>query len=295
MSTVLLLWPMVASTIAADELLSAGQFTHEAARVLLVKEPHFEVTEVRPLEIQYQEPGKSGTPQHMYLDNAYKEYQAQPDQLKQILAAHVRGVEVAASMPACTSGSVLPSLKNREFVEGTRQLVAKLHAENPNSPAAQKPAPFPITEPLVGDLFVTYVIDTPDATLAMTAEKLAQCGVEQAALPKLAADNLRAKARDFSVVAIPQLPGISGVSGDRYYETALLVLDDYWDKTRFPFKGDIVVAVPARGMLLVTDSADQGAVDRLSGVAHKLYANQAYNLSPDLFIRRDGAWVMIRN
>jgi uncharacterized protein YtpQ (UPF0354 family) len=78
------------------------------------------------------------------------------------------------------------------------------------------------------------------------------------------------------------------VGGD--YDASLLLADDIWSSGRIKVDGDIVVAVPGKGVLLVTGSRNRAAIARLRARAAEL-ATGPYGLTPALFVYRDGKFV----
>jgi uncharacterized protein YtpQ (UPF0354 family) len=285
---------LVAGTAIGDELLSKSQFTEEAARVMRIRRPHYEVKVSGELQIDYRKEGDTGSSSQLILDNAYKEYGNEPAHLKEILAAHLRGADDAIAEQPCKVTDIMPTVKDAGFIEAARRQALQLAAGDAKVAAANK-KPDLVADVLVDQLFLAYVLDSPDSTRFITANTLQDCGVKAAELRKLALDNLRAKAEGFTLEHDSSLPGLHIVSGDNYYENALMALDDYWNAQRFPFKGQIVVATPARGLLLVVDGADTAAVDGLSRLAHRVYQERPYNLSPALFVRSGSGWIRYRD
>ena len=55
--------------------------------------------------------------------------------------------------------------------------------------------------------------------------------------------------------------------------------------------GEVVVAVPARGLLLFTGAHDQAGVAQLRAVAAKAAREEKYVMTPSLFVRRNGQLV----
>lgn len=280
---------LIAAAAMGGEMLSKSQFTEEAARVMRIARPHYEVKISGELQIDYRKEGDTGAPSQLFLDNAYKEYGNDPASLKDILAAHMRVSDAAITERPCKVADIMPTVKDAEYLEGAKQQLQKLAANDPKVAAANKD-PDILADPLVDKLFLTYVLDSPESTSFLNGATLKQCKVQRTELRKLAFDNLRARTEGFKLEQNPDLPGIQIVSGDNYYENALMGQDEYWNAQRFPFKGPIVVATPARGILLIADGADRKALDTLSVLAQRLYQRRPYNLSPALFVRGDGGW-----
>jgi len=85
-------------------------------------------------------------------------------------------------------------------------------------------------------------------------------------------------------------PLMSMIVAGGSYEASLLLLDDVWSKGPVPAKvdGDVVVAIPARDLLMVTGSRNRAGVDRLRELATKFASTTPYRLTPVLFVYRNG-------
>lgn len=74
------------------------------------------------------------------------------------------------------------------------------------------------------------------------------------------------------------------------YEASLLLADELWSGDQFKVDGDIVVAVPARDVLVVTGSHNRTAIARLRTLAAEL-ATGPYALTAVLYAWRGGKFV----
>jgi uncharacterized protein YtpQ (UPF0354 family) len=75
------------------------------------------------------------------------------------------------------------------------------------------------------------------------------------------------------------------------YEASLLLVHGLWSSGQIKVDGDIVAAVPARDVLLITGSGNQANVARLRALALKL-ATGPYALTSALFVYRGGKFVL---
>jgi len=144
----------------------------------------------------------------------------------------------------------------------------------------------PISRVFSTTLMITYMIDEPGA-LVFVRERDIETGKREA-LHARAIDNLRAHANDRKLRFEPK--GAAYVAKlDGEHDASLLLLDELWDPpTRVAdLEGDIVVAVPSRGTLLFTGSRARGGIPALRAATMQ-YRQRA--LSPELFVRRNGAW-----
>ncbi len=78
------------------------------------------------------------------------------------------------------------------------------------------------------------------------------------------------------------------ISAGGDYEASLLLIDDIWSGGQIKVDGDIVVAVPARDVLLVTGSRNRTGLKKVRELAAKYVAEGRYELTDMLFVYRDG-------
>jgi len=66
------------------------------------------------------------------------------------------------------------------------------------------------------------------------------------------------------------------------FESSMLLLTEFWSDQRIQVRGDVVVAVPTRDMVLITGSEDADNLKLLREIAQE-GQEQAYPLSTDLW------------
>lgn len=247
------------------------------------------------LAVDYEEkvaasPGGKPAGGVMYLDNAWTQYLSHREDFDEIIRQRVASIQALSDHVTCTPDKVMPTLKPLSYIAFAQQMFEKNAAEHPDQPAAQGRM---IQEPFAGDVGILYVLDTPQATRTLGIADLKDCGLSVDDFAARSRVNLRAKLAQFEIRSPAGLPGVRVVNGDNYYETSLLLIDEFWTRERFPVKGEIVVAVPARGWLLVADSQDSATVIQLAGIANKANRGEAYPLTANLFRRTAaGSWVV---
>jgi uncharacterized protein YtpQ (UPF0354 family) len=172
---------------------------------------------------------------------------------------------------------IIPVLKPRLWVDGV------LQAQRTQTTAAQSPE-F-LTEPFNMELTVVYAEDLPSTTHFLMGRD--EVG-DRAQLRNLALGNLRRLLPEIEMQ--PDGDGIFRISAGGVYETSLLLVDAIWSSGQLKVDGDIVVAVPDRGVLLVTGSRNRPGIARLHAMAAEL-ATGPYALTSALFVRRDAKFV----
>ncbi len=277
----LLLVVAAAAPASAEKLWSEKRFTRAFVTRMLQMEPACKAKVAGPLEVRYQ---VGDTERTAFLDNAYAAYTQSPTERDEIVrhyATSALAMDTPTASPA-TAGTIVPVIRSSSYLAGISGEIARLGGD----PAAD----LPVHEPLNGELTVMYVIDTPTSMAFLLPSQLPEFGVS----PK----ELRARAIDNLVETLPPLEvrtgdGILMIIADGNYESSLLLLDSLWAPGGLPLEGELVVAVPTRDVLLITRRDDAASVARVRGAAEELATTGTYAISPQLFVRKDGSWVVL--
>ena len=143
-----------------------------------------------------------------------------------------------------------------------------------------------VVDDLNPELVVVYGEDSETGIRYFGAEDLAEIKVEKKDLRKLACDNL---ARLLPPVKIEEVAaGYYFLAADGNFEASLLLLDSVWASGAPKVKGETVVAIPARDVLLVTGSEDKAGLERMRADVAKVVQEDSYRLSNKLFLYRAG-------
>ena len=248
---------------------SPEEFAQEVLSALRRAAPRISFDLAGPLEIV----GVRGDekPIHIYLDNVYKSAPADPLERAESIRTYARAL---LSRPVDTVGPadrprIFPVIRDAGFVAGVRR----------------DPASAAVAEPLAGDLWVLYALDSADQIRYLLESEVEKLGVSGAELRALAVANLAGKAPKAKVEEVAD--GVRWIVLDGVYESSFLLLEPFWVRIAKQLGESPVVAVPTRDVLLFAAASDEGAVVRIREVAERFAAEQAYPISPRLF-RRDG-------
>ena len=85
-----------------------------------------------------------------------------------------------------------------------------------------------------------------------------------------------------------EIDGVSMLSAGGDYDASLLLVDEIWSGDMLKVDGEIVVAVPARNVLLFVPAADEARVKELKALVRRVFAEYSYTLTDQLFIYRKG-------
>jgi uncharacterized protein YtpQ (UPF0354 family) len=251
------------------EMLTPRAFTDEFARAVGAAMASSTVSVTGDLELAIADP--DGRQRTLILRNAYKEYSLDPGRLDEIVRAFV------AAMSARWSGKtdrsrIVPVIKDRQWLEDQLSGFRARGIEQEH-----------VAERLNNELVIVYVEDDPTRMrYIMTGEDI---GIARAELRALAVENLRRILPKIEMRGVGELSMLSA-GGD--YEPSLLLVDDIWSSGQIKVPGDIVVAVPARDVLLVTGSRSRLGLKGIRELAAKFMAQGPYGLTDTLFVYRNG-------
>lgn len=163
-------------------------------------------------------------------------------------------------------------------------------AESPIGSALDLPeSDVPIIEPFTGELFVGYVLDLPASFQYVSSRTCEKLGLDVGDLRSVAVHNLTLRRPKPEIKQSPR--GIEfTLDGD--LEASLLLVDWIWDQIDQQIPGDLIAAVPARNVLMVTGrDVDEGTNILLSGIRRVWETtDERLLLTRSLLIRRHGAW-----
>lgn len=273
-----LLLSAVLWTQAALAALSPEAFTQEYATRLRAALPERQVEILGPLKIRVT--GGEGAEFNGFLDNAFAEYQQDPDARDDILDRHVGGVvAMSGEIKPLVAANIVPVVKDRAWLAETDAAALRSGAKTP---------PPHLVDDINDVLIIVYGEDTPANIRYFGPEDLAKAGVERGKLRALAIDNLR---RLLPEVEMHDAGDFKMLTAGGNYEACLLLLDNIWNADKLGLSGEIVVAVPSRDLLLITSSDNAQGISRLRELADEVVAQNPYALTRELFVYRKGRFV----
>jgi uncharacterized protein YtpQ (UPF0354 family) len=267
----LLVCQLVMCDMSRADTLSSSAFTQEFARALTAAMPSATVKVEGELQVSVKD--ASGLERTLFLSNPYQEYALDPQRFSDIVKRFVAAMLQSDSRHAKLDPSrIVPVIKDRKWLFDLRQTLKAQGKEQEH-----------LSESLNDELIIVYAEDDPARMRYLSADE--DVGVSRQKVRALAIENLRR--------ILPKIEMRSGdhvllVSAGGDYEPSLLLLDEIWSGGQIKVNGEIVVAIPARDVLLVTGSRDRTGVRRMREVAAKLAAEGPYGLTDALFVYRGG-------
>ena len=218
----------------------------------------------------------STQPLRVYLDNAFRDFSQSPRDKEAILSRYIGALTESRANAAAPidPARILPVIRDREFVEQTGRLPS-----NGDTPVAVA------SEQLNEDLYVMYVADSEHSVRYLSEEDLAAVEVDRANLRRHAMENLR---RLYPEVQMMGAEGLYMFRLDGTYESSLLLSEHLWDRPEMKVKGEFLVAVPSRDVLVISGTLEREPLEAMRKIVADVSTTAAYRISPRLFIRRDG-------
>jgi uncharacterized protein YtpQ (UPF0354 family) len=222
------------------------------------------VSKVNGMDIQYS------------IDNAYKDYKAHPSDLKSILQHYLAASAGVQDMDRDVKAeNIVPIVKFHVFLDEVKIQEAQMGAKKPMDM---------VYDVYNRDLIVLYAFNNNATIQYMSAEELKKLGVPRDSLRSMAIRNM------VSLLDSGELQKTGGVYipvGFGNYVASLILLDRFWTKENLAVKGDIVISIPSRDILLITGSDDKEGMKNLRMLIEKASAETTYPVSSNLY-RWDG-------
>lgn len=217
-----------------------------------------------------------------YLDNAYREYCLATNDLAGVLKRYAIAAIETLKRPKTSvidASRIVPVIKDSLYLSETRQAMLN---------AGQDLSKFDIyNEKLNSRLDVFYAEDTEFNIRYLGTADIEDLGIELDCLRSNAVENLK---RELPPIECHGADGYYMLTAGGNYEASLLLFDSIWNSSNFVVKGDIVVGIPSRDLLLVTGSHDDENIKRLSDACKEVVAESGYSLTSILFVRTGDKW-----
>lgn len=143
-----------------------------------------------------------------------------------------------------------------------------------------------ICEPYTDSLEVLYAFDE-GWFWYINDYRYAWLGLSHDYFRRIARDNLSRFAEEFEVM---NLGHVYKVFSGSTANASLLLLDSLWDKKHFPVRGDLVAAVPASDVLLVTGSGERKGLENMQRIVDRTWRVDTNRVSRHFFRRVGSTW-----
>ncbi|WP_224367868.1 hypothetical protein [Hyalangium versicolor] len=198
--------------------------------------------------------------QTIFLGNLYEEYRAAPPEQRDRALQRITVLGRAPGSPisyTSARSSLVPVVRPRAYF-------ALLEIPDLNN---LSPFPRPVEwRPLGEVLAVAIVLDTGDAMKYLGQEQFREWGITFDEALGVAMENLRSQS---SEPLIPVAPGVCASGWRDSHDVSRMLLDEV--VRRCKVRGDPVVFVPQRDLLLITGSEDEEGLLRAAELAQKAF------------------------
>jgi uncharacterized protein YtpQ (UPF0354 family) len=253
---------------------SPSTFTAQFARALQAAMPSAKVSIVRDLQLDIRR--ADGTSATVSLLNNYRDYSANPGWFDEVVKAYAAALAKPAGQTAKLDRTrIVPVIKDRPWL-------VELQGHFRKQDASQQP----VFEDFNNELVVVYAEDTSNRTRYLSSSE--NLGVERSKLRALAIENLM---RLMPRIEMRQGDdGLAMMTSHADYGASLLLVDSIWSGDQIKVEGDIVVAVPAKDVILITGSRNRKGLKAMRTAAPNL-AKGSYGITDTLFVYRKGRFV----
>ncbi len=257
--------------------LSADQFTQVFAKSFRSSQPGCTITIKGNLELTLTD--AEGQETEFFLDNAYTQYLRDPKAVNEIIQNYIFSfAETRTKATAIDRTRIVPIIKDRKWLTEIQESVKQ---------RGSKQVPENVYDEINDELVIVYAEDTQRSIHYFSPKDFEKLGIPRDQLRTLAVTNLK-KLIPTPQVSAGALASIITAGGD--YEASLLLFDDLWANLQNT-EGEIVVAIPARDLLVFTGSHNPQGLARLREIAAKFARESAYHLTDRLFVYRHGRFV----
>jgi uncharacterized protein YtpQ (UPF0354 family) len=146
----------------------------------------------------------------------------------------------------------------------------------------------PVERPLVADLLVWYAFDEPTCFTMVAHRHLARLGLDKERLHEIALSNLRRLIPETEVYELSN--GVSALICGGNFEATTLLLDEVWGQMSPRVQGDLVMAVPARDVVIFTGSNNREGLAHMRSKVSEVLETGDHILTRHFLVRRGNAW-----
>ena len=254
--------------------LTENEFAEKWIKNLKTKKKGLKLIKTNGLELHTEFNGKEFT---YFLYNAYADYKIDPSDLDGIIDNHTKGsLNLFKPKEPINPSRIVPIIKDNRYLD---ELLRLNEQDTVN-----------LIESYNDELVIVYAEDKEETINYFAKKDFEKLEFATDTLRNYAISNLN------SVLPNIEINGNDGlyliVAGGNY-EASLILKDDIWTKENFPVKGEFLIGVPSRDMLLITGSKDIENIKKLKGIVAEIDNSGSYLISNKLFIRNKGVFEVV--
>ena len=183
-----------------------------------------------------------------YADNAYSEYQLEPDSIIEVISRYVTSSsDMYVDRKTINVMNIVPVIKPIDYLDE----IAKLSKDGKVSH---------IVEKYNDQLIIMYAEDSKNNIRFLIDDQFKTLSIPRDSLKSIALANFD---KIMSNIKKQGGDGVFMVIAGGNYEASLILLPSLWTKENFPVDGGFVIAIPNRDLLFVTGSKDKKGISRI--------------------------------
>ncbi len=219
--------------------------------------------------------------QHLevWLGRPYEYCRNNAGDCERMAGEYLAGVVQAAAESGATKpepSQLVPAVRNRADVESYRERAEGI-----------------LEEPIAGELFVVYMVDSPKSARVVDGKTVAELGLSPEQVKTRAFRNLGEQLPKLSTLIRPgDGQAIGEVRLDNYYTSSLLLPHSVWKDVARSFDDKLLVAVPAPDVLLYAQELSPSVVRALSARAHEVFTKSPRGTSATVLRWTAAGWTV---
>ncbi|MCF2909856.1 DUF1444 family protein [Pseudoalteromonas sp. DL2-H2.2] len=224
----------------------------------------------------------------VYMGNAYDTYRSGSKTLEQVYTSYFAALTNQVTALANTEvRTIFPVIKSINYLEATKKQLKEAGYEGEELPF--------FYQQLTEDLIMLFAFDSKDSMRFVSQDDVKRLDLESS-ISAIAGQNLRRYFASFETeVQTLDTEGAGDVYvfvADDNYEASVLTAFDHLN-SKLKLKGEPIVFVPARNIVIIADITDLAAVQKAHMIALGVYTEYSYAISPHGYVYNEGEWIRI--
>jgi len=246
------------------------KFTKQYFKKLKREVQGLELISLKELEIKTKYNGKDLT--HL-LNNAYSEYVREEENKNEVFERYIKSaLTLYHPKPEFSFDKIVPNIKDWRYLEELRKIQQHKEVEY-------------VYERYNDELYIFYAQDSEHSISYLIKNDIKEYEIETEGLKENSIKNL------LNILPEIKSHGENGyfiltAGGD--YEASLILEQSIWTKENFAVKGEIVIGIPARDLVLITGSEDEEGIKRLKETINEVNQTGNHLVSEKIFIWKQG-------
>lgn len=266
----------------SSQVMTPAEFTSTFVKALRIEVPSIDVTIKSDLELSLNR--ADGTNHLSNLHNAYQTYLLDPKNLDEVIKQYVSSTKEVfeRELDSIDTENVVPIIKDKLWPSGVREYRLKNFPNKNNNDQLDDDI---VYDEYNDELVIVYAVDNPSNLSFITQKSLNESNIPRDKLRDIAINNLNKKLPNLELHSGPL---VSMITAGGNFEASILLLDNVWTGQDIPYQDNVVIAIPARDVLLVADAKNPDAISKLREMVKKSMENSSYTLTDQLFIYKNG-------